>query len=429
LPDRQQITHRIPNIAIIGAGLGGIAAAVQMRRAGIDNFTIFEQSAGPGGTWWDNTYPGVECDIPIAFYAYSFKPYDWPRTHASGPEIQTYVQSVVDDYRLAPQMRLNTRVTQVEWDEQRHLYTLTTEAGERLLFHVVVSALGLLNVPRYPDWPGLERFKGPKFHSARWEHQHELAGKTVAVVGIGSTACQVVPAIAPVAGKVVTFAREPAYVMPKNERALTQEERRRRNTRWGTRWQRAKIFWQIERGMSVRNPQSRRQRDTRTAFLRYRDEVFAGRPDLAAVLTPDYPFACKRPVQSTDYFPALTRDNVELVPRTVVSVTEDAVVDDQGTEHKCDVLVMATGFQPWNFLANLDVRGRAGAASMVFGATSRKRSSASRSRASRISSCFMVRTRTTSASPSCWSGKPSTSQERSSDSSAPAARPSMCGAA
>jgi cation diffusion facilitator CzcD-associated flavoprotein CzcO len=357
MPDKKNDGLRV---AIIGAGLGGVAAAVNLKRAGISSFTIFEQSAGPGGTWWDNTYPGAECDIPIAFYSYSFKPHDWARTHASQAEIQAYIQSVIDDYDIGPNLRFNTRVTDAVWDDQRHLYTLTTAAGERMTFNVVISALGLLNVPRYPDWPGLERFCGPKFHTARWEHQHDLAGKDVIVVGIGSTAAQVVPAVAQVAGKVTMFAREPAYVMPKNERFLTEEERKRLSTRWGRLRERARLFWNIERGMSVRNPDSKRQKDTRAAFLRYRDEVFQGRPDLVEKLTPDYPFACKRPVGSTDFFPALTRENVEVVPRAVVSVTPDGVVDHTGVEHKGDVLVMATGFQPWNFLANLNLVGRGG---------------------------------------------------------------------
>ena len=361
MPDGGQSSRGTPSVAIIGAGIGGIAAAVNLRRAGIKSFTIFEQSAGPGGTWWDNSYPGIECDIPIAFYAYSFRRHDWPRTHASGAEIQAYIQLVIDEHDLGPHLRFNTRISEAVWDEQRHCYTVGTASGERMRFHVVVSALGLLNVPRYPTWPGLEDFRGPKFHTARWEHRHDLAGKTVAVVGIGSSAAQVVPAVAEVAGKVLMFAREPAYVMPKGDRALTAEERRRLTaTRFGLRLQRLRIFWQIERGMSVRNPKSKRQRDTRANFLRYRDQVFKSRPDLSAMLTPDYPFACKRPVQSSNLFPALTRDNVQVVPRTVVSVTEDGVIDDQGAEHKADVLVMATGFQPWNFLGTLQVRGRAG---------------------------------------------------------------------
>ena len=145
-----------PTVAIIGAGLGGIAAAVNLKRAGIESFTIFEQSAGPGGTWWDNTYPGAECDIDILFYSYSFQPHDWTRTHASQREIQAYVQTVIDRFELAPRMRYNTRIAEAIWDDQQHAYDIKTAGGEALRFDVVISAVGLLNVPRYPDWPGLE---------------------------------------------------------------------------------------------------------------------------------------------------------------------------------------------------------------------------------------------------------------------------------
>jgi len=349
-----------PTIAIIGAGLGGVAAAVNLRRAGIDSFTMFEQSAGPGGTWWDNTYPGAECDIDIMFYSYSFKPYDWKRTHASQKEIQSYIQAVIDEYEIGPQLRFNTRIAEAIWNERQHYYDLTTTAGERLRFDVVISAVGLLNVPRYPEWPGLETFRGPKFHTARWEHQHELAGKRVAVVGTGSTAAQVVPAIAPVAGHVTMFSREPAYVMPKNEHDLTADEKRQFGTAFGRRLARAKMFIKVERGMAVRDKHSKRQRDTVAAYNRYKTELFRDQPELSAWATPNYPFACKRPIRSTDLYPALLRDNVELVPRAVVSVTENGVVDTAGVEHPADVLVMATGFQPWNFLKNLKLVGRAG---------------------------------------------------------------------
>jgi cation diffusion facilitator CzcD-associated flavoprotein CzcO len=349
-----------PQIAIIGAGLGGIAAAVNLKRAGIESFTIFEQSAGPGGTWWDNTYPGAECDIDILFYSYSFHPHDWTRTHASQREIQAYVQTVIDRFELAPRMHYNTRVASAVWDDQQHAYDLTTASGETMRFDVVISAVGLLNVPRYPDWPGLERFRGPKFHTARWEHQHDLSGKTVAVVGTGSSAAQVVPAIAPVAGRVTMFSREPAYVMPKNERDLTPDERQRFSSRFGRRLARAKFFLNIERGMAVRDPQSERQRATVAKYAHYRDTVFAGRPELREWASPAYPFACKRPVGSTDLYPSLLRDNVQLVPRAVTSVTETGVVDSDGVEHPADILVMATGFQPWNFLKNFNLVGRYG---------------------------------------------------------------------
>jgi cation diffusion facilitator CzcD-associated flavoprotein CzcO len=349
-----------PSVAIIGAGLGGIAAAVHLKRAGISNFTIFEKSAGPGGTWWDNTYPGAECDIEIAFYSYSFMPHDWPRTHASQPEIQAYIQRVIDHFGLGSHIRYNTAITAAVWDDQRHFHTLATDGGETLQYDAVVAALGLLNVPRYPEWPGLETFPGPKFHTARWEHQHDLRGKHVAVVGNGSSAAQVVPAIAPVAGHVTMFAREPAYVMPKGDRALTPEERRQRSTRLGRMRERARIFLRIERGMSVRDPKSKMQRDTVAAYHAYRDKVFAGRPDLRALTTPNYPFACKRPIASSDLLPALTRDNVTLVQRSVEAVSERGLIDTHGTEYPVDAIVMSTGFQPWNFLATLKLIGRGG---------------------------------------------------------------------
>jgi cation diffusion facilitator CzcD-associated flavoprotein CzcO len=348
-----------PTVAIIGAGLGGIAAAVHLKRAGI-SFTIFEKAAGPGGTWWDNTYPGAECDIEIAFYSYSFMPHDWPRTHASQPEIQAYIQTVIDRFALGPHLQFDTAIESAVWDDQCHDYTLTKADGTTMRFDAVVAALGLLNVPRYPDWPGLEKFPGPKFHTARWQHQHDLRGKHVAVVGNGSSAAQVVPAIAPVAGHVSMFAREPAYVMHKGERDLTPAERRARGTPLGRKRERARIFMRIERAMSVRDPQSRTQRDMVAKYVAYRDEVFAGRPDLIAKTTPEYPFACKRPIGSSDLFPALTRDNVTLIQRSVAAVNERGLIDTDGIEYPCDVIVMSTGFQPWNFLATLQVIGRGG---------------------------------------------------------------------
>jgi cation diffusion facilitator CzcD-associated flavoprotein CzcO len=353
---------RVPrdvSVAIVGAGLGGIAAAMHAKRAGA-SVTVFEQSAGPGGTWWDNTYPGVECDIEIAFYAYSFAPRDWARTHASGKEIQAYVQSVIDEYGLGPHIRYGTRVEDAIWNDLEHYYSVTTSSGETHRFDVVVSALGLLNVPRYPQWPGLETFAGPKFHTARWEHQHDLHGKRVAVVGVGSTASQVVPAIAPDAGGVTVFVREAAYVMPKNERDLTPKEKRRGQSPLRRRLHRLKIFLRIERAMSVRNPKSKMQHAAQAAYRAYRDRIFAERPDLRELMSPAYPFACKRPILSSDFLPALTRDNVRVVPRAVVSVSEHAVVDDAGEEHPADVLVMATGFQPWEFLKSLRLVGTRG---------------------------------------------------------------------
>jgi cation diffusion facilitator CzcD-associated flavoprotein CzcO len=177
-----------PQIVIVGAGFGGIAVGVKLKKAGVHSFTIFEKSLGPGGTWWDNRYPGAEVDVSSHLYSYSFKTYDWSRTHARQAELQAYLEEVIDDYGLRSHIRFGTTVDEAVWDEDTHTYKVGLSGGEEVVAHVVVSALGLLNYPRYPDWPGLDDFQGPKFHTARWEHEHDLTGRRVAIVGTGSTA-------------------------------------------------------------------------------------------------------------------------------------------------------------------------------------------------------------------------------------------------
>src|SRR6478672_4677435 len=207
-----------PRVVVVGAGFGGIAAGVKMKRAGIHTFTIYESSIGVGGTWWDNTYPGAEVDVGSHLYSFSFKSYEWSRTHAQQAELQKYLEETVDEFGLRPHLRLGVTVDSAVWDDERHTWTVRLDDGSTDECHVLVSGVGFLNVPRYPDWPGLDGFEGPKFHTARWEHQHDLTGKVVAVVGTGSTATQVVPALQPVVGHLYSFQREPGWVMPKGDR-------------------------------------------------------------------------------------------------------------------------------------------------------------------------------------------------------------------
>jgi cation diffusion facilitator CzcD-associated flavoprotein CzcO len=352
-----------PSVTIIGAGFGGIAAAVKLSKAGIRTFTIFEQSPGIGGTWWDNTYPGAEVDVGSHLYSYSFRGSDWTRTHAKQGELQQYLESVVDHFELRPHIRLESVVVSAVWDENSHTYAVTLANGETSESQAVVSAVGLLNVPRYPDWPGLEEFRGPKFHTFRWEHQHDLAGKRIAIVGTGSTASQVLPALAPIAGHVTLFQREPGWVIPKGDRDFTSAERAGFSGRLAYRRERLRLLWQIERGQirgSIHRPGTKvnalRERQCRG----YIDHVFKDRPDLRQMVTPTYPYPGKRPVLTGAFYPALLRDNVELVPHAVASVTAGGIVDDCGVEHPADVLVMATGFQPTNYLATLNIVGRHG---------------------------------------------------------------------
>ena len=357
------MTSASPSVTIIGGGFGGIAVAVKLRRAGIENFTLFEKSAGLGGTWWDNVYPGAEVDVGSHLYSYSFHRHDWTRTHAGQAELQQYLEEVVDTFDLRPHLRLETAVTRAEWDDTTHSYTVSLADGETFTSQVVISAVGLLNVARYPDWPGLEDFKGPKFHTSRWEQQHDLEGKRVALVGTGSTAAQVLPAIAPVAAHVTLFQREPGWVIPKGDRDFTDEERVKFSSPLNYRRERLRLLWQIERGQirgSIHRPGTKVNALRESQCRAYMDAVFNDRPDLLKMVTPQYPYPGKRPVLSGTFYPALLRDNVELVPHAVASVTETGIVDDAGVERPVDVLVMATGFQPTNYLSTFDVIGRNG---------------------------------------------------------------------
>ncbi len=347
-------------VAIIGAGLGGIAAAVKLRQRTAASFVIFEQSAGVGGTWRDNRYPGCEVDVHSHAYSYSFARYDWPRTHATQPELLAYAEHVARAFGLTAHLRLNTRVTSLVWEESAARYVVFTEDGEQHEFDVVISAVGLLSVPRYPDWPGLASFSGVCFHTSRWEPEHDLTGKAVAVVGTGSTSAQVVPAIAARVAKLYVYQREPGWIEPKHERSFTHRELWfYRHVPLAQRVHRGWLFYQAMRrfkGFDVGSGRQRRMRDLCVAFInRSIDD-----PRTREAVTPQYPWGCKRPVIASTFYEALNRPNVELVPHEVTRVTPTGLVDATGTERQVNVLILSTGFQPTNFLGNIEVKGRDG---------------------------------------------------------------------
>ncbi len=349
--------RRRVRVAVIGAGFGGIAAAVKLRRRTGAEVVIFEQSSGVGGTWFDNRYPGCEVDVPSHAYSFSFLRYDWPRTHATQPELLAYVNEVVDRFGLRPLLRLDTKVDDLRWEEETRSYRLRTAAGEEHTFDVVITALGLLSNPRYPSWPGLDEFTGPVFHTSRWEPGHDLTGKRVAVVGTGSTAAQVVPAVAAAAGRLYVFQREPGWVEPKLERAFTARERAvYRAVPLAQKLHRAYLFHLGARrfkGYDVSSSTQARMRQRCTDFI----TSTVDDPAVAAALTPAYPWGCKRPILASTYYEAFNRPTVELVPHEVVGMTPAGIVDATGTEREIDVLIMSTGFQPTRFLASLDVKG------------------------------------------------------------------------
>src|SRR2546423_11134521 len=216
-----------PTVAVLGAGFGGIAMGIKLKRAGIP-FTIYEKSDGVGGTWRDNTYPGAACDVPSHLYSYSFElnPW-WSKTFATQPEILAYLERCTEQYGVRPHVRTGVTITEARWDERAQHWQLTSEMGETFTADVLVSALGMLNVPYIPKIPGAERFRGRMFHSSRWDHSKSLAGERVASIGTGASAIQYVPAIAPEVEHLTVFQRSPVWVSPRAEPAYTPAQQRR----------------------------------------------------------------------------------------------------------------------------------------------------------------------------------------------------------
>jgi cation diffusion facilitator CzcD-associated flavoprotein CzcO len=352
-----------PTIAIVGAGFGGIGLGVLLKKARIDTFTIYEKADGVGGAWWHNRYPGAEVDTISYVYSYPFKSRAWTRTHAKQPELRAYLEDTVAQFGLRPHLRLGTAVESAEWDETSCQYALVLSTGETAQCHVLVGATGFLNIPKYPSWPGLEDFAGPMFHTSRWEQQHDLAGKTVAVVGTGSTATQVIPELVDLVGKLYVFQREPGWIIPKGERDHTPKEQARLANPRRYRLARLKWFWNIEkrtwRGGPWR-PGSKENEAGRHAALAFIQREFADRPDLVRAVTPAYPFWGKRLVFSSKFYAALKHPNVQLVPTPVRSLTQTGVVDAEGVERSVDVLILATGFATTDYVGTVNVSGADG---------------------------------------------------------------------
>lgn len=352
-----------PAVVIVGAGLGGIAAAVKLKRAGFDDFVVFEAEDGPGGTWWRNTYPGAEVDVHSALYSFSFASRNWTRTHAGQAELLRYIEDVIDAEHIRSHFRFGVRVLDACWQDDAHRYRVTLSTGDTVEADVLVSAVGFLSDPKFPAWPGLSTFGGPAFHTQHWDHGVDLTGRRVAIVGSGSTATQILPAIAPQVEQVTLFQREPGWILPKGDRDYSPEEKARYANPIRRRLRRLKLFVKAQRayhGGAVHHTGSKRNARAEAVARAYIEKVFHDRPDLKATVTPAYEFSGKRRILQSTFYPALLRDNVRLVPRAVADIGPGVVIDDTGTKHEADVLVIATGFRASDYLSTLDVVGRGG---------------------------------------------------------------------
>jgi cation diffusion facilitator CzcD-associated flavoprotein CzcO len=347
-------------VAVVGSGFSGIGMGITLLQAGIDDFVLFEKDDDLGGTWRDNTYPGCACDIPSYLYSYSFEPNpDWSRMFAPWDEILDYLRRCADKYGVTPHIRFGTEVTEAEFDERAGRWTLTTSAGQ-VSARVLVTGVGILHQPRLPDIPGLGSFAGTTFHSARWRHDHDLTGRRVAAIGTGASAIQYVPKVAEQAAQLDVYQRTAPWVTPRMDRAVGPRERRL-HARFpaGQRAIRDAIYLILElRGVGFAvHPRMMKALELQARFHLRRQ---VKDPGLRARLTPDYQIGCKRVLLSDDYYPALTRPNVELVTDRITRVTPDGVRTADGVERRCDTIVLGTGFELAANLTRMRITGRDG---------------------------------------------------------------------
>ena len=354
-----------PRVAIIGAGFSGIAAAVALQRKGIDDFVIFEQAPGLGGTWWHNRYPGAEVDLESHIYSFSFERHDWTRTHADWRELQGYLEGVAQKWDLPRRIRFNETVQDVSWSDTNHTYRVTTSSGEdHGTFTAVISAVGFLNIPVVPPFArGDHDFEGAMCHTSRWIDGLDMTGKKVGVVGTGSSAVQIVTEAEKVASEVKIFQLEPNWILPKESRAFTPGERRLNRNPLVYAWRRFKLYYeydvrQLTSGHARADGKANRSRREKSlAFLR---RELGSRPDLMELATPDFAFEARRTVLSDTYYAALRNPKVTLVPHGVKGLTKTGAIDANGDEHELDIIVMATGFDAANYLGNYEVHGQRG---------------------------------------------------------------------
>ena len=346
-------------VFILGAGMSGLCMAMQLKRAGRHDFVIVEKSAGLGGTWWDNRYPGAHVDVPAPLYAFSFAPNPrWTRRFAAAPEIQAYMRHCADSHGLAPHLRFNRCVTHAMFDEASGRWHIHTDDGAVHSARFFVCSTGPLSQPRWPDIPGLHTFAGQRLHSARWDAGVPLQGRRVAVIGTGSTASQLIPPLAEQAAHLTVFQRTANWVLPRIDRPYNAIDHALARLPPYTAAVRRLWYHLLEwgrRGFDEGSLARRGMLKTAEAHLRraIADE------GLRAKLRPPYPLGCKRLIYSNDFYPALARPNVALVTEGIVRVMPDSVWTADGRRHACDVLVCATGFDVQHSLA-VPITGRGG---------------------------------------------------------------------
>jgi cation diffusion facilitator CzcD-associated flavoprotein CzcO len=333
-------------VAIVGAGFGGIGMAIKLKQAGIEDFVVLERASEVGGTWFANTYPGCQCDVPSNLYSYSFAPkHDWTHTYPEQPQILDYLRDCVRRFGVGDRIRLECEMLGATWEEGERRWRIDTSGGT-LLARVLVAAPGLLSEPALPAIPGLDRFGGKVFHSARWDHDHDLSGERVALLGTGATAVQIAPRIQPEVGRLHVFQRTPPWVLPHPDRPVGERQQRL----YGfapllQRLSRAAIYTLREGyvlGMVLEPRLLKVPELVARAHMRLQVRDRA----LRRKLTPSYSIGCKRILLSDDWYPTITAPNAELVTDRIAEVRDGRIVTADGREREVDAIVLATGFHP-----------------------------------------------------------------------------------
>jgi cation diffusion facilitator CzcD-associated flavoprotein CzcO len=337
--------HATVDVLIVGTGFAGLGMGMKLKRQGDMTFHILERESDVGGTWRDNVYPGVACDVPAPLYSFSFKPNpNWSALFAPGPEIQNYLRDCARDEGLLEHISFNTPMTDARWDAEAELWVVKSE-DQIFKAKYFISALGHLSDFELPQLPGLNTFKGDIFHSAAWRDDVSLAGKRVGVIGSGASAIQIVPEVAKVAETLVVFQRSPAYVRPRPVLAFNEEDRRTFNRSPSELAAlRERLFWYIEQAFVQRLGVPQFIEEATANALRHLEKQVAD-PALRKKLTPNYAIGCKRVLTSNDYYPSLTQPHVHVEPYAAASLSETEVISAAGNRFELDAVVFATGFE------------------------------------------------------------------------------------
>lgn len=349
------------DVAIIGAGFSGLGMAIRLKQQGKRSFVVLEKADAVGGTWRENRYPGCACDIQSNLYSFSFASNpNWSRLYPPQQEIWDYLEACADKFGVRGNIRFGARLKRAAWDDAAKFWRVETADGRTLTARAVVSGMGGLHVPNMPEFPGLDAFKGRHWHSARWPENADLADRRVAMIGSGASAVQIAPQIAPVVAHLDLYQRTPSWIVPKNDRAVGDGERRAFTTMPFLQELKRRFVYGVNEARVKAFLQPRPMPGLAEGFARKHIERQIADPVLREKVTPTYRLGCKRVLISDDFYPALQRDNVSLITHAAQRITETGVVDSEGVERPADVIVFATGFKPMALIDNVEITGVGG---------------------------------------------------------------------